>query len=494
MPSLEDYRRIQEEPQTLEAVLAARDRRASIQAALIREKACPVMTLTVNMPGPVKRTALSAFYFHGHLNKLQALLEGVGARIESKVLFQEPSGDEAVLAVSGLSAQGLKSLALCLEDQEAWSRLLDLDVLDPEGQPVKRAFLGLPARTCLVCGQRAAVCSTGRLHALDDLTAERDRLLMAYASQTLADRLAGLAAEASSFELMLAPKPGLVTPFDAGSHRDMDRFTFVRSQSRLLSYYGQAFLAGWTPGFTDRERALRIRLAAIGAEEDMLTETGGVNTHRGWIYTAGIFLMAMGSCLVPVFQKNRQNDQGADLVQDLARRTRQIAQSLETSLEEEACLSGLWARQRAEVPIRGARQEALSGFPSVFTLGLPVLRQSLLAGRDGNSAGLRSLLAILASVQDTTLIKRGGPALASDFQETLGRSLGLEGRAKAEALAEALVRLEDRSLLELMTQLSEDFSRLELTCGGAADLAAASRLADRFLELFQAQDAGVMRL
>ncbi|MBI0320472.1 triphosphoribosyl-dephospho-CoA synthase, partial [Streptomyces javensis] len=41
-------------------------------------------------------------------------------------------------------------------------------------------------------------------------------------------RLGRLAIASLHAELALAPKPGLVTPFDSGSHHDMDAGTFLR--------------------------------------------------------------------------------------------------------------------------------------------------------------------------------------------------------------------------------------------------------------------------
>ena len=61
------------------------------------------------------------------------------------------TGCEALLAVEGEPA-ALKRLAVAIEDADPLGRLLDIDVLDPAGAPVSRQALGLPERTCLLCG------------------------------------------------------------------------------------------------------------------------------------------------------------------------------------------------------------------------------------------------------------------------------------------------------------------------------------------------------
>ena len=50
-------------------------------------------------------------------------------------------------------------------------------------------------------------------------------------------QLGRLAVACLHAELVCAPKPGLVTPFDSGSHRDMDAATFMRSLFALRFYF-----------------------------------------------------------------------------------------------------------------------------------------------------------------------------------------------------------------------------------------------------------------
>src|SRR6185369_16379782 len=75
-------------------------------------------------------------------------------------------------------------------------------------------------------------------------------------------------------ELALAPKPGLVSPVDAGSHRDMDMRTFMRSLFSLRSYFATITVCGseeGRPGFAALQRL------GIVAERRMLAATGGIN-------------------------------------------------------------------------------------------------------------------------------------------------------------------------------------------------------------------------
>jgi triphosphoribosyl-dephospho-CoA synthase len=94
-------------------------------------------------------------------------------------------------------------------------------------------------------------------------------------------------------ELALAPKPGLVTPTDTGSHTDMDARTFMRSLSALRGYFVRiAALGAEGAPFQDLQRC------GIDAEARMLAATGGINTHRGAIFMLGLLCAAAGAAAV----------------------------------------------------------------------------------------------------------------------------------------------------------------------------------------------------
>ena len=91
-------------------------------------------------------------------------------------------------------------------------------------------------------------------------------------------------------ELALAPKPGLVSFVDAGSHHDMDAGTFLRSLFALRHYFVRIAAQGAASTAFAPLQAL-----GIAAEARMLRATGGVNTHRGAIFTLGLLCAAAGA-------------------------------------------------------------------------------------------------------------------------------------------------------------------------------------------------------
>src|SRR5436190_15089025 len=88
-------------------------------------------------------------------------------------------------------------------------------------------------------------------------------------------------------ELVLYPKPGLVSLRDNGAHRDMTAATFMRSLFALRHYFGTIALAGMNAA-----KMSELRRLGIIAEARMLHATGGINTHRGAIFAVGLLSAA----------------------------------------------------------------------------------------------------------------------------------------------------------------------------------------------------------
>ena len=104
-----------------------------------------------------------------------------------------------------------------------------------------------------------------------------------------AQRLGAAAVRALYVELVLEPKPGLVSLRDAGSHRDMNATTFLRSLFALRHYFPRIAQAGMTGAPFEVLEELGVR-----AETRMLAATGGVNTHRGAMFCLGLLCAAAG--------------------------------------------------------------------------------------------------------------------------------------------------------------------------------------------------------
>ncbi|MDR1978934.1 MAG: triphosphoribosyl-dephospho-CoA synthase, partial [Synergistaceae bacterium] len=106
---------------------------------------------------------------------------------------------------------------------------------------------------------------------------------------------AGLAVRSLLLEASLAPKPGLVTPYDNGSHKDMNFKTFVDSALALFPCFAECAAAGRAFARRPPEETLpSLREAGRDGEKAMYRATGGVNTHKGAIYLLGFLCAAVG--------------------------------------------------------------------------------------------------------------------------------------------------------------------------------------------------------
>lgn len=218
--------------------------------------------------------------------------------------------------------------------------------------------------------------------------------------------IGSLAIRSLHAELVLHPKPGLVSPRDNGSHTDMDASTFMRSMASLRGYFVAIASAG-TQGAAFRE----LRSLGAEAEERMLLATGGVNTHRGAIFALGLLAAAAGSVLA-------EGSEATDArLRDVLGRWRP---DLLAFAIDPAAPPSHGRSVAGRFGAKGARGEAIGGFPSVFDTGLPALRFALSRTSDVAAAQVHALFTLLARVEDTNVIYRGGPdALAFLQREAL---------------------------------------------------------------------------
>jgi triphosphoribosyl-dephospho-CoA synthase len=123
-------------------------------------------------------------------------------------------------------------------------------------------------------------------------------------------------------------------------------------------------------------------------------------------------------------------------------------------------------RARLRFGATGARGEAQAGFPHAILVGLPTLRAARGRGVLEDCARLDTLMAIMASLDDTCLLHRGGRAALQTAKAGAWAVLA-EGGTASPAGLQRLHRLHD----ELM--------RLWASPGGCADLLAATLFLDR---------------
>lgn len=252
-------------------------------------------------------------------------------------------------------------------------------------------------------------------------------------------------------ELALSPKPGLVTLIDPGSHDDMDAHTFMRSLFALRGYFVRiAGLGAAGAPFDALERC------GIEAEARMLAATGGVNTHRGAIFTLGLLCASAGAVAAA----------GLDLRPEALRRTllHRWGDALGARAERASTLSGGIAARRHG--LRSASAEAALGFPVLFDTAVPALQTATARGLPPQQALLDTLFEVIAVLDDSNLAHRGGLEGLRHAQRAARDFIAAGGAARPGGVAAAAA-------------IGHDFVGRRLSPGGAADTLAAACLIRR---------------
>ena len=208
-----------------------------------------------------------------------------------------------------------------------------------------------------------------------------------------AHELGRAAVRALHAELTLYPKPGLVSPVDRGAHDDMDAATFQRSLFVLRHAFIELAAAGAAGAPFEVLRGI-----GLCAERRMLAATGGVNTHRGAIFSLGLLAAAAG------YRQARGLRVGAD---DLAETVvRCWGDAIAAAAPAASGSHGDRVVRRHGV--RGARDEALAGFPTLVGTAVPALRATFAALGCRERARVQTLFAVMAELEDTNVVHRGG--------------------------------------------------------------------------------------
>lgn len=163
---------------TLEHLLDSRDRRVQHQKQLLLAyPGCSLICLTVQLPGPVKRSRESLIIGGAGLAALLGLFGSVLRHVQVRDL---ETGYEAYLLVP-LPSLEVKRRCCKIEDEHPLGRLMDIDVMDGD-EPLSRADLGLPARQCLLCSNEARYCMRARTHTTEELLEKISQMVLAYSA------------------------------------------------------------------------------------------------------------------------------------------------------------------------------------------------------------------------------------------------------------------------------------------------------------------------
>jgi len=421
---------------TLADILASKEARYSRQQVFRAKCKGPMISITINMPGAVKDTPILRRLRDYAVQEIRKRLNVMG---EEQVNLL--TGPEAFMAIDG-DGGFVKKVAMEIEEQYPFARLLDIDVFSGDGHLLSRQDQG-QGRGCFVCNGETVVCRREQKHTQDELQLAVEKMLNEFrafktrAVSPEAEHLGALAIEAMLYEVTCTPAPGLVDRINSGAHSDMDFYSFMASSAVLAMPMARCTQAG-----IDHDSSLEsllpvLRIVGLEGEQGMLAATRGVNTQKGLIFLLGIMVGVAGWL---IGQKRPVTAEavlagGGHMVAGIVERELMAAKTKDP--DKLTAGEGLYIKYG----ITGIRGELADGLPAVRTTALPALRAALRQGLSVNDALVQTLLVLMTCVDDTTVMHRHHPDkmriwVRQQVQSVLASGgMGTEeGKRKCEAL------------------------------------------------------------
>ena len=210
-----------------------------------------------------------------------------------------------------------------------------------------------------------------------------------------------LASMALQAELDTTPKPGLVDRNDNGAHRDMDHTLMQRSIQALHPYFVRLAQLGFNGKQPCHDEIVNI---GIEAEREMFKATGGVNTHKGALFSIGLAAVALaGESFCRITQAEgcgtmAYNDVNSKQIQSLSNSIASLARLFPDTNGTHG------SKAKANNILKGALDNAREGYTQLFKAWLPFYIDRIAEG--DNYALHKTLLRIMCDLDDTNIVYR----------------------------------------------------------------------------------------
>ncbi|MDN6124942.1 MAG: triphosphoribosyl-dephospho-CoA synthase CitG [Lactiplantibacillus plantarum] len=410
-----------------------------------------VISAKLNIPGPIKNNDILQKIF---MDGWQTFVAGIECNSQYEMLFAERvTGPEAFITVDG-NLVAVKKTAILFEETYVLGRLFDIDVM-ANGQAdyqLSREDLGFGPRLCLICGKPAKVCAKEQNHTLDEGYEVINQMYQGATSKELIfekesqETVVNNALKGLLYEVSLNPKPGLVDPVSMGSHTDMNMFMFIDSSLSLKSYLDKAFKLGRNFEGSDLKLLFNaLRAEGVLAEQTMFNATNNVNTHKGAIFSLGIWVTAIAY----------STKDGSATMTEVRRVIQRMVEGLiEKDLASNRVAMTAGEQQFQTYQLTGIRGEAVNGFPGVSEVAVPFLQATF---GTMTQRLLDTLMKIAATLEDSTLIKRAKtPDVLAEMKEWTSIYFKLGGSHTEQGM-------------KYLYDLDRLFIERNLSIGGSAD-------------------------
>lgn len=406
-------------------ILAARERRHDIVSGIAMKGGA--VTVRANIPG-LDKNITESYLIVRHFATIMTKLIGV-----KPILLDGADGPAAIF---DRAPDGIKKLAVELEETHELGRFVDIDVFQKNGEKsVSRGYM----RKCYLCGQPAFVCSRNKSHTAEQLLA----VLRSYTRAFFAKKIAECLKESLMAELNVENKFGLVTPTSRGSHNDLDYRVMQYAQSAIIPFLTGMFFRG-AEASSPEEIMGKIRQAGLKAESAMYAATKDSNAYKGFIFVGGVLLAATGYTL---------GTSSENVFVNVERMCANIYDDFDKYP------NSFGAHAFKDMGIAGVRGHAKDGFPVVE-------KAMKMIGDDMSEEHLLKTLAyVVGKIDDTVLLKRSGNEDTYYRYKELISSVSTDDKTAVSAL-------------------TGDCIAHNISIGGSADVLAAAIMMRKLLKLF----------
>ena len=156
----------------IDEILNCREKRVAIQNKMIKKHNKPVISFTMNIPGPIKTNNEIKKAFDIGKNLILEKLKENNIEILEIQELNENTGNELFISVNSL-AKKIKNITVSIEEASELGRLFDIDVIDINFEKLSRESF----RKCLICEKQAQECGRSRKHSVGELQNKVEKIL-----------------------------------------------------------------------------------------------------------------------------------------------------------------------------------------------------------------------------------------------------------------------------------------------------------------------------
>lgn len=129
----------------------------------------PQLVVNTHIPGELSEKPYSDTVYQIAIHAVKEYLTESESLIIDQEVVQDSTGLEATLVIKGTTASQLKRAMAYIENNHPLGRLINIDVINPQGRSVSRKGTQMEPRKCLLCESAASYCAINHRHSLKEI-------------------------------------------------------------------------------------------------------------------------------------------------------------------------------------------------------------------------------------------------------------------------------------------------------------------------------------